>query len=78
MASKKVNPKKAVAKKVVKKTSKRASVVKKSPLKTIMVVSATDRNEARRALLSHFKINSVGIEERNAMRRAQRDSFKNY
>ncbi len=77
MAKKKSTPKK-VAKKVVTKSPKRERAAKQPRLKTIMVVSATDRNEARRTLRSHFKINSVGIEERNAMRRTQRDLFKNY
>jgi hypothetical protein len=75
MATKKTASKKAapVKKVAAKKVAKASAPVKQ----TITVITASDRNEARRELARLFKSEGLNVQERNAKRRELAASFKN-
>lgn len=75
----KATAKKAAKKSAAKKAGKKAASPAKPgkrKLHTIVVVSASDRNEARRALAEHFKVNGLSAAERHQARRGLATAFK--
>ena len=66
----------AKSKSAAKSKAAKSKASKASKPQTIMVLSVQDRNEARRELARIFKSDNLTIQERNALRRAQRAQFK--